>query len=152
LDLRSMRSNWLNRKMRSGPKSVALIIDPAGGVKYTPLRERPCVVCKARQRAEWEEGTPLDWEVTAVGGLDGTSFGLLEGGLDVTALGGKGVGGEGFTFFLKGDWSNAGVGGAVNGLEVGSHKDASSVIIAWGLVSSSWRVLESVEWAPQTDL
>jgi hypothetical protein len=37
LDLRSMRINQLNPKMRSGPKSVALIIDPASGVRYMPL-------------------------------------------------------------------------------------------------------------------
>jgi hypothetical protein len=47
LDLRSVHSNRLNPKMRSGPKLVALIIDPAGGVRYTPLRERPRVVCEA---------------------------------------------------------------------------------------------------------
>jgi hypothetical protein len=37
LDLRSVRSNQLNPKMRSGPKSVALIVDLASGVKYMPL-------------------------------------------------------------------------------------------------------------------
>jgi hypothetical protein len=104
LDLRSMCSNWLNPMMSSGPKLQAWILDLAGRVKYMPLCKRPHVACEAQWQWSWwqaerEGGALLDWEVTAVEvDWEVTPLGLLEGRLNVTALRGKGVGGEGFTW------------------------------------------------------